>query len=134
MADPATLDHESKEGRIAAFDAWSNRKKRELGPFAGLHFNRMIPPTIGWAFSRHWPHLLCWQWSLWVTVNRPLYDGPPRFWWSPGYAGNGKWRLKLWWVEISWHTQNYDRIANTGRRWRADAPVIYARSREDRDY
>jgi hypothetical protein len=124
------LDHESREGREAAFDAWSARKKRELGFFAGLTFNKMNPPTIGWAFSRHWPHLLCWQWSVWLTTVRPEYDGPPGFWFRRGHK---QWRLRIWGLELSWHHQNYDRIAAIGRRWRHDAPVIHVHRKSDRD-
>lgn len=30
--------------------------------------------------SRHWPHLLCWSWSLWITFYKP---NASRYCWKP---------------------------------------------------
>lgn len=120
------FDHETLEGRMAAFDRWSAAKKRELGFFAGLGLSKTN--IGGWCFGRHWPHLLCWSWSIYLTPYRgPTYDGPRRLRFSLAHKG---WRLWLWFFELSYSRQNYDRMAGLGPRW-SDAPVIHARSRGD---
>ncbi|WP_143324215.1 hypothetical protein [Caulobacter sp. X] len=121
------LDHETLEGRIAAFDAWSARKKKELGPFAGLAFGKTNVGGI--CFGRHWPHLLCWQWTIWLTPYRGrTFDGPRRI---AFFGRRNDWYLKLWFFEIHWARQAYDRMAALGPRW-SDAPAIYPRTKQDR--
>lgn len=50
---------------------WSFLRKCR-NPFAGLYgFSRTNTPGYFLIASRHWPHLLCWSWSLTFTTERP---------------------------------------------------------------
>ena len=130
MSDLSELrarDLETLAGRRAAFDAWSARRKRELGPLAGLGFSRTN--TGGWCVARHWPHLLCWSWALWLTPYRgPKMDGPRRFkvWGLRYQNGGGQHHISLWFFDLSFHTQDYAQIAALGPPG-AGAPLIYPR-------
>jgi hypothetical protein len=50
--------------------AWSNAHKRR-NPFAGLRFFHRQGNRLTIA-SRHWPHLLCWDWLLDVSDHVAL--------------------------------------------------------------
>lgn len=65
---------------IAEFDAWDRACRKQLGWRAGLRFFRKSNTERSWVLaSRHWPHLLCWSWSLWGGFRRSAYwDGPRR--------------------------------------------------------
>jgi hypothetical protein len=120
-------DLETVSGRKDAFDAWSARTKRHLGRFAGLRLSKTN--TGGVAFSRHWPHLLCWTWSVWLQPWRGAkWDGAPRLhWYRLGNNGGGQIGLSLWFVTLGYHWQSY-RIAGFG--WRDQIVPIYHRERE----
>ena len=123
MSEP--FDLATLAGRQAAFDAWSARMKRRLGPLAGLGLRR----TNVWGqltLARHWPHLLCWSWSLWFGLYRPWKTGER---WFGAYRlrypnGGGQAGLRLGVVSFTYSRQAYDRIATTGSLG-ADAPRIH---------
>jgi hypothetical protein len=107
--------------QVLAFEAWSERQKRVLGPFAGL---KVFSRTSGGSLiivSRHWPHLLCWQWLLdWVP-----YRTDERRRWFALYRQPNSWTLHLARLGyLYFKRQSYDRMAALGPRW-ADAPVIF---------
>lgn len=66
---------------LTAFDAWDREQRRKLGWRAGLRFwKKTNIPGSRVLISRHWPHLLCWQWSVWVGRYQGLEkDGHRRF-------------------------------------------------------
>lgn len=123
MSEPHDLS--TLAGRRAAFDAWSERKKRELGRFAGLRLSRTnVPGQL--TFARHWPHLLCWSWSLWFGLYRPWKTGER---WFGAYrirhnSGGGQAGLRLGVVSFTFSRQAYDRIPALGPIGR-DAPSIH---------
>jgi hypothetical protein len=124
-----SIDLETLDGRREAFDAWSAKRKRELGPLAGLSFSKTN--TGGWCFSRHWPHLLCWSWAVWITPYRgPQYEGPRSFRaYRLGHNAGGQAGLTLWFFTLTAHWQSYEHIAALGPAGR-DAPRIHPRTRE----
>ena len=111
--------------QVLAFDAW-DRAKRRANPIAGLRFFQSTSSgrCVNVA-SRHWPHLLCWQWLL--TWSPPAPDGP-RFWFKffPAYGdGVPRWTLHLLRLGyLHFQRQNYDRMAALGPAGRG-APVIH---------
>lgn len=65
---------------LADFDAWDRAQRRKLGWRAGLAFwTKTNVPGSRVLISRHWPHLLCWSWAVWVGGHRKGFDGPRRF-------------------------------------------------------
>lgn len=67
--------------------------------------------TGGWALSRHYPHLLCWSWSLWFVLNHRNYLGR-RFWTftrTPPGNNAGQIALAFFWIfSLSLNWQHYD--------------------------
>jgi hypothetical protein len=105
------------------FDQWSAAQKKARGWRAGLYWSRTN--TGGWAFSRHWPHLLCWSWSLWISPHRTGFDGKRRFFWLSLWQAkdpHGRVGLKLLWLgEISLSWQPEQRMSALGL---ADRPKV----------
>ncbi|MFC5423233.1 hypothetical protein ACFPOB_27180 [Bosea eneae] len=65
---------------LAKFDAWDHAERRKRGWRAGLSFwGRTNVQGSRVLIARHWPHLLCWSWSIWVSRYRKGYSGPRRF-------------------------------------------------------
>lgn len=66
---------------LAAFDAWDREQRRRQGWCAGLGvWKKTNVPGSRVLISRHWPHLLCWQWGVWVgRYQGREMDGPRRF-------------------------------------------------------
>lgn len=63
----------------ANFEAWAkwDRDQRlKHGIFGGLSFwSKTNVPRSRVLIARHWPHRLCWDWSIWVGLHRKGYDG-----------------------------------------------------------
>jgi hypothetical protein len=110
---------------VMAFEKWSADQKRKLGPFAGL---KMFSRTSGRSIiivSRHWPHLLCWQWLLdWVPYKA---DEKRRLF--AFYRHTNTWTMHLAGLGyLYFKRQSYDRMAALGPLG-ADAPEIFPRER-----
>jgi hypothetical protein len=108
---------------VLAFEKWSAEQKRKLGPFAGLKMFRRTSGRSVIIISRHWPHLLCWQWLLdWAPYKA---DEKRRLF--AFFSDTNTWTLHLAWIGyLYFKRQSYDRMAALGPRW-ADAPVIFPR-------
>lgn len=62
MADPISL---------RAWEEWDRGWRRRLGWRAGLGFWSMTNVRRSRVLvSRHWPHRLCWSWSVWVGMRQ----------------------------------------------------------------
>ena len=111
--------------RMHAFDRWDAEQRRKAGPLAGLRFHWNHGPHL----SRHWPHLLCWQWM--IRYEPPRYKGKPGFWrFGPGAAGGDMIGLRLPLLgAIVYQRQASDRIAAFGTA-RRTAPVIFKREHD----
>jgi hypothetical protein len=116
--------------RCREFDAW-DRAHRARNIFAGLRlFYGTSDGRIINLASRHWPHLLCWQWI--VSWCRPFPGYQRQFFRlhreGPGAAGGESLTLHLFWLGyLHYSRQASDRIAALGRV-RQDAPVVYPRA------
>lgn len=108
---------------------WDSMMRRNFGWRAGLAFwNKVSTPGSRSLVSRHWPHRLCWSWSVWVGKHREGFDGPRRF----SFVASRKYRfVEVWvwthYVRVAW--QNYDWMA--GLQYK-DAPKIYWRHHLER--
>lgn len=106
--------------QILAFEAW-DRAHRRARPFAGLCFFKRSSSRSIIIVSRHWPHLLCWQWLL----DWKPYKADERRQWLAFYSRPNTWTLHIARLGyLYFKRQNYDRMAALGPRW-ADAPVIF---------
>lgn len=82
--------------------------KRYLKPWAGLSIglSQCSKPSI--TISRHWPHLLCWDWSIWISRVTPGYRKFFNF--TRHHQG---WSIQLLWlVSISYNWQDYGWMLN----------------------
>lgn len=69
-------DWRDNASNLEEWESWDRAKRKERGWFAGLDFwKRTNVPSRYTLLSRHWPHRLCWDWSISVGLVRPLYDG-----------------------------------------------------------
>jgi hypothetical protein len=113
--------------RCRAFDDW-DRSRRARNVFAGLKlFYSTSDGRIINLASRHWPHLLCWQWI--VSWCRPFPGYEQQFFKlhreGPGLSGGESVTLHLLWLGyIHYRRQASDRMAALGRG-HFDAPVIF---------
>lgn len=88
---------------------------RRLPWWAGLSFGRTN--TGGWHFSRHWPHCLCWSWTLWLEAQR---RSPRRLFRIASWRTNGgrQWFADFLWVaRLSWSQQANDWMQRDGSHW-----------------
>ena len=96
--------------QILAFEAW-DRKQRRARPFAGLAFFRPASDASTIIASRHWPHLLCWQWLLSWKPYRA--DETRR--WLKLYRDTDTWTLHVARLGfLYFKRQRYDRMAARG--------------------
>lgn len=123
--------HEVEVKRLHDFNQWSNGWKRRMGFLAGLkvmslHWTHPDPPhkrywTLTVA-SRHWPHLLCWQWLLHFRLQRGMPFEHRRFWQLSGYGRSWSFRW-LWLFDLHWASQGYD--AMVAEPFKSQAPLVY---------
>lgn len=113
-----------RASNLAEWDRWDRTERRKLGWRAGLHFwERTNVPGSRVLVSRHWPHRLCWSWSVWVGKYREGFDGPRQF----SFTASRRYRfIRLWvwthYVNVTW--QDSDWMVGLGYRGE-DAPKIY---------
>lgn len=107
----------------AEWDKWDREHRKRLGWRAGLKFwSETNVPGSRVLLSRHWPHHLCWSWSIWVGIVRPKYDGRRTL----CLAALRQYRsieVRLWWVKASLSWQDSEWMP--GLSYREDAPKIY---------
>lgn len=117
---PCWRDHASN---VEVWDAWDSAWRKRLGWRAGLTFwGKTNTPKSRILLSRHWPHRLCWSWSIWVGLARPGFDRK-----CFSFVVSRRWRMtdiRLWWFKFSFNTQDSDWMAGLGP-YRQDAPKIY---------
>lgn len=66
---------------LKEFEKWDKACKKQYGWFGGLTFWQKTNVEGSYTLlSRHWPHHLCWDWSIWMGKRRSVeWDGPKRF-------------------------------------------------------
>lgn len=117
---------EEHASNLDEFRQWDRAHRKRLGFLAGLQFwGKTNTPHSRVLLSRHWPHKLCWDWSMWVT------------WWHRDreeYSGSRRLSLHLslyyrsidlhfWLGSISLSWQNYGYMG--GLAVKPPAPKIY---------
>lgn len=77
LAKPEQWRDRATPASLRAFEAWDRGWKRRLGPTAGLAFwTRTNTPGCWNLVSRHWPHKLCWDWLVSLSVRQRRNDTP----------------------------------------------------------
>lgn len=116
-------DWRKNAANLAEFETWDRKWKRRYGWRGGLRFFSKTNTPGRWVIvSRHWPHLLCWSWSVSAGFcRRPSYDSPRRFVLSIDRR-SGHVELRLFWPFISVHWQRSEHMI--GMNHRKDGPAI----------
>lgn len=113
-------DHASN---VDVWDRWDRAWRRKLGWRAGLMFwGKTNVPGSRVLLSRHWPHRLCWSWTLCVGVARPVYD--KKCFLFSFSRPHRMLDMRLWWFKIHWSSQDSDWMVARGP-YRTDAPTIF---------
>lgn len=104
---------------------WDRDWRRKLGWRAGLVFwGKTNVKGSRVLLCRHWPHRLCWSWSIWVGKRREGYDGPMRF--SivvlRQYRSASLW-LGSFYINLHWQDSSF--MVAVGPDFKSDAPKIY---------
>lgn len=105
------------------FRAWDAEQKKKIGVLNSLRFFKKTNSRWNYVLiSQHWPHLLCWQWSLWWRPPLKTKDWFWFWWKSYRYPGGGCWlSLSIGpFGNFTYTRQAYDYMANIG----TDAPEI----------
>lgn len=109
---------------LSEWEAWDRIERERRGFFAGLKFWRKTNvPGSRVLLSRHWPHRLCWDWSVWIGLHRGKeYDG------SLGVRINISRRYRVVNIDVLWlkfhvHWQGSQYMAALGP-FSAEAPKI----------
>jgi hypothetical protein len=111
----------------AEFDAWSRAEKRRRGLWSALHFMSKNNTGGRQIVSLHWPHLLCWEWTLGWHPHRPGYD-TRRFGLFISRLCK-QIELAFWIGSLHFSWQNYQRISALGlNRPEVDWGAEHARS------
>ena len=108
---------------VAEWDEWDRTQRKALGWRAGLTFwTKTNVEGSRSLIARHWPHRLCWSWSVWVGRFRKGYDEGPkislRF--SRKYRQAEIWML-FWYARICW--QDYDWMPDLS--YKLSAPQMF---------
>ncbi len=129
------IKHDWRDGssgmlNAADFIAWDKGMKRKLGWRAGLKFFSKTSSPRSWTLvSRHWPHLLCWDWSVWAGFHRgKLWDGDRRlrFVLDKRHA-----ELNLFGPYIRYSWQRCDYMAGMNYKKTAPEPIWSHAEKED---
>ena len=117
---------EDSASNLKEFRQWDRDQRRKYGFLAGLQFwGRTNTPRSRVLLSRHWPHKLCWDWSVWVSWwhrERAEYDGPRRISLHVSrFSRSADLHFWLGSIRLSW--QNYGYMA--ARNAEPSAPKIY---------
>lgn len=84
--------------------AWDQRRRRELGFFAGLRWFERVQDGRLLLISRHWPHRLCWSWFADISRIKTELGYCRKFAFSISRVAHQA-RLSLWSHEIAFHWQ-----------------------------
>jgi hypothetical protein len=112
---------------LDAWKAWDRAQRQRLGFFSGLKFwSKTNTPGSRVLLARHWPHRLCWDWSIWVGFYRGAkYDGPRKFLLSV----SRKYRsinVSLFFVNAHITWQNYSYMGGLGPTGTECPQIIWA--------
>jgi len=119
---PPANNWRENASNFGAWEKWDKSWRKRLGWRAGLSFWSKTNVEGSRSFSRHWPHRLCWSWSIWVSRNRPGFETN-----RIGFVFVRRYRnfdLMLWKWRVTGHWQNYDYMAGLGP-YKEGAPKIY---------
>lgn len=97
-------DWRPEAANLAEFEAWDRACKRLYGWRGGLKLFAKTNEPGSWVIvSRHWPHLLCWSWSVWGG-----FVGPRRFLFVVDRRG-GHVELRLFgpYISLNWQRSDY---------------------------
>lgn len=103
---------------------WDRAWRKRLGWRAGLGFwQKSNVSTDRIIAYRHWPHRLCWQWTVRVGLYRKGYDTR-----RIGLTFSRRYRtasLHLWLIHFDAAWQDSDHMVAVGPPYNEDAPKIY---------
>jgi len=113
-----------RASNLEEWQAWDRAWRKKLGWRAGLAFWRKTnTPKSRVLLSRHWPHRLCWSWSIWVGLRREGFDGPPHF--SLMISRRFRMaRIQIWSVHAQFNRQDSDWMVALGR-FKEGSPTMY---------
>jgi uncharacterized protein YdaU (DUF1376 family) len=111
---------------LAEWKAWDRAQRTRLGFFSGLKFwGTTNTPGSRVLLSRHWPHRLCWDWSIWVGLHRGAdWDGPLKV----AFIVSRKYRnvnISLLWFKLNANWQNYQHMAGLGPIGRGAPSILW---------
>lgn len=111
---------------LAEWQEWDAAQRRRLGFFSGLKFwSKTNTERSRVLLSRHWPHRLCWDWSIWVGLHRGAHwDRPLKL----ALIVSRKYRnidVSLLWLKINVNWQNYQYMAGLGPNGHAAPDILW---------
>lgn len=115
------------------FMAWDAAWRKKLGFFAGLRFFQRTSDRRSCTIaSRHWPHKLCWDWSLsWTWAVGRYYYPEWRWRWS---FSRRRIHIGLLIGHFDFQSQGYGYMRALGPDY-ADAPrIVWKREILQPDY
>lgn len=115
---------EDSASNLDVWRQWDATMRQRCGWRAGLAFWGKTNTEGGRVLlSRHWPHRLCWSWSIWVGLRRGVdMDGPSRVSLVIGRPYRFcEIQIVRAYVRVTW--QNYGWMVAS--RYEAGAPTIY---------
>jgi hypothetical protein len=93
---------------LAEWERWDCRMRRRFGWRAGLSFwSRTNTPGQRVLLSRHWPHRVCWSWSISFGRRREGWHGPRHF----SFVASRKDRFMGLWLWVMYVNMSYQDIA-----------------------
>lgn len=111
---------------LAEWQEWDRTQRKRLGFFAGLKFwSKTNTPRNRVLLSRHWPHRLCWDWSVWVGLHRGAeWDGPLKV----AFTLSRQYRrvdLTVLWLKVDVSWQNYQHMAGLGPNGQGAPKILW---------
>lgn len=84
------------------FRAWDRAMRKKYGYFAGVGWFRRTDREGYRSLSRHWPHMLCWSWQLWIGVDTPQFQVHVNRYYRFINLDLAWARLRLSWQDYGW--------------------------------
>lgn len=108
---------------VSEWEAWDRVQRKRLGFFAGLQFFH-ANNTGGVQFaSRHWPHRLCWDWTIGWHPFRQGYDARRLGFWRA--TCGDYFEIGLWFGRIIYSWQNSQWMARSGAATEAAPKIMW---------